>query len=66
GWFLRDDFLTLGQVLSLRAEADALHATGRFTAAGVGRSQRPLDASVRSDQHVWLDPDAGSVSASAK
>jgi SM-20-related protein len=63
GWFLRDDFLTRAQVFALRAEADALHLTGRFTAAGVGRSQRSFDVSVRSDEHVWLDPDAGSAFA---
>jgi SM-20-related protein len=63
GWFLRDDFLTHAQVLALRAEADALHANGRFTAAGVGRSQRSRDGSVRSDEHLWLDPETGSVFA---
>jgi SM-20-related protein len=60
-YFVRDGFVGAELVRALRAEADALHASGRFAGAGVGHLRRAYDTSVRSDEHVWLEPAEGSA-----
>lgn len=54
-WIVRPGFLVPQRCAELRAEAEALHAAGRFRAAGIGHAaeQRP---DIRSDELLWIEP----------
>ena len=59
-WAVCEGFLDTAQVRTLRAEAEALYAAGRFGAAGI--SQDGLRrADIRSDESLWLTADATSL-----
>lgn len=58
GWHVDPAFLDTDAVAALRAECLRAHAAGTFHAAGVGRGQARVNAGIRGDQVLWLDPDS--------
>ncbi|HYC00813.1 MAG TPA: 2OG-Fe(II) oxygenase [Candidatus Limnocylindrales bacterium] len=66
GIAVREQFLTADVVAELADNARAAHARGRFVAAAVGRGDaRKVDAAVRGDLTLWLDPAAASAAERA-
>ena len=55
-WVIRPGFIDYRCCARLRAEAEALHAAGRFRAAGIGQTaERHSD--IRSDELLWIEPE---------
>jgi len=52
-WAVHEGFLDAARVATLRREANALHASGGFRAAGIGRGALRLPE-VRGDELAWI------------
>ena len=62
GYAIVADFVTPGLVAALRTEAEAVHATGGFRPAGIGRGATwHLRPDVRGDEVHWVDPERARV-----
>lgn len=55
-WAVCDGFLHPPRIATLRAEAEDLHASGRFRSAGIGHDASKR-ADIRGDELFWLTPD---------
>ncbi|HEV2110231.1 MAG TPA: 2OG-Fe(II) oxygenase [Gammaproteobacteria bacterium] len=62
-WALWEGFLDRTRVTALRTEAEGLLAAGHFRAAGIGQEVRRR-ADIRSDELLWITPDAAPQAAS--
>ena len=57
-WAVIPNFLNPNLVLSLREDLQERQAAGEFKKAGIGKGKKyRLDADVRADSVLWLDPD---------
>jgi len=60
GWSVGADWLSPDVVAALVAEARRERTAGSFRSAGVGR-ERHVEAAVRGDEILWLDPASASA-----
>ena len=61
-WAVCESFLESSWISKLRGEAETLLAAGRFRAAGIGQSAERR-ADIRSDELLWITPDAAPQAA---
>lgn len=62
GWAVSDSFVGARDVRTLLAQAQTLVAAGSFHPAAVGHSESfQVNAEIRSDQVLWIDPSTGSA-----
>jgi len=54
-WVVRPGFIDPERCTALRKEAESLHRSGRFRAAGIGQAAERR-ADIRSDELLWIEP----------